>query len=430
VIIHAGPHKTASTTIQQILMRKSRVGTLLADGYETLGQSYFSGCPPPWPSFPKDSIKNHATLAFALQGRCPNNDTDGDNSTRPPPPPLALLQLSDFMSTAFSNNHSIILSTEEFAQPYTNLSLFHDQLHHLYFNNINVHSIVILYYRRLLEWLPSIYFEIHKRFAAQHGAVVFPSFVEWLSTGDTLASYLQLYPWAVKERFITAGFKRVKILPMPKNSTNTTVQFICDHVPGADETCRALLRPAPVGSSNKRIEKTVFNSGTSLEYDRIMALAIQAGLIVVNNDDDEKNATVVTDAASNKNHTTNETMKHVAVQRLQAALTSQPESFQQTYRTCLPKHVRTRVLELALFFEEKMACGDTCNYGSDNGRKNGTSTQPQQEGDEEMTNQLLLQMEFSALLESEKLCSWNAQLLLQNEEWKAFFQSLGRRKLF
>jgi hypothetical protein len=73
-------------------------------------------------------------------------------------------------------------------------------------------------------------------------------------------------------------------------------------------------------------------------------------------------------------------------------------------------------LELALFFEAKMACGESCNYGGANVEEGGESTSMQQE---EMKNQL--RAEFAALLESEKLCSWDAQLLLQEDEWIAFF---------
>jgi hypothetical protein len=405
VVIHAGPHKTATTTIQGALMEQSLTGTLLADGYETLGQLHFSGCPPPINFDSKTDIKNHATLAFALQGRCPNsaakgsNDTNIDSSTTPTAPPLALLQLSEFLSGAFSRNHSIILSSEEFDKPEANLTLLYDHLHSQ-LPDTNFRSIVILYYRRLLEWLPSIYFELHKKFQLEAGrprmigAAVFPSFVEWLNM-TTLDQYLQLYPWAVQKRFNAAGFPVVKIVPMPSSknkavTTKTVQQFFCDHVPGANQTCLALSR------ASKAKKNQVLNRGTSMEYHRIMALAIQAGLIVRNK------SAVAAAAASNRNEEqkgevyTKEDVD--AVQRLQAALLSRPKSYQKKYQTCLPKNVRTRLLELAMSFEAKMAP----RRGNTNGYQ--------------------LRFEFAALLESDKLCSWNAQRLLQEKDWKTFFR--------
>lgn len=436
IILHAGPHKTSSTTVQQILLAQS--SRLRADGYETLDDNaqafHFSGCPSP---FNMHSIKNHATLAFALQGRCPNNDT----ST----PPVALLQLSDFLSVAFARNRSVILSTEEFAQPFTNLTILHEQLQQVSANFAGggggVEYIVILYYRRLLEWLPSIYYEIHKRFFTTNNnddvsqQQPIPSFAEWLTIPSTLDDYLLLYTWAVKERFEIAGFDHVKILPMHRisnsnkdtngtttNSSSTTtlrpdtsIEFICDYVPRAHQTCHALLQEQQ--DNNNQQLPFRFNQGNSLEYHRILELAIQAGLV-------------------NMSKTTPQ--QAILVQRLQQKLSSLPRQESKKYMTCLTNQVRARLLELALDFEDKMAtcsgaggCSahDTYNHEciikeKENNSTTFSTTTTQQQQQIETKEQL--RAEFSdQLLESEKLCSWNAQLLLQEDEWKSFFQSLG-----
>ena len=62
VVVHAGPHKTSSSSLQKILMEQSQNGRLGKDGYETLGQTKFTGCPPPMP--------RPSTISNSTDGAC------------------------------------------------------------------------------------------------------------------------------------------------------------------------------------------------------------------------------------------------------------------------------------------------------------------------------------------------------------------------
>ena len=376
VVIHAGPHKTSSSSLQKVLMEQSQNGRLGKDGYETLGQTKFTGCPPPMPQFPPSSYKNHATLTYALQeGKCSprNNENSG---------PLPLQQLSDLLSSSFAHNKSVILSAEGFDKPAVNLTLLGERIHA---KSNRVETLVVLYYRRLLDWLPSIYFQSHR---FQDMKEPFDSFVEWL-TPETLSDTLETYTWRVKERFEEHGFPNVQVLSMHSSNasslkTDMTTQFFCDYLPHASRTCSTLQN---AGSLHKI---GVENQGATLEYHRIMALAHKEGLIHKRTVNNPK-----------------------ALRLLEERLSAKPASFKHAYRICLSEEMKGQLLDLALTYDSKMNCGSLDCW----------CIHKQQVKQDELQKQR--RIEFKSQLDSsDKLCSWNVELLLQDETWREYLRSL------
>ena len=145
-ILHVGPHKTGTTTLQA-LMYDSLGKELVRDGYLV---------PPDIPGrFP--GRKSMANLAFSLQ----QNNSSGSE------------EIWKAFERYLSQNTStgILISSEEFDKAAVNISALKSALEPKY------HVRVVVVYRRFFEWVVSYYAELYKWSTTKYQ---FPSFVEWL----------------------------------------------------------------------------------------------------------------------------------------------------------------------------------------------------------------------------------------------------------
>ena len=131
-IVHVGPHKTGSTSIQKKIW-ELREFELNDDGFE------------PMPRIPAKSdwtYKSLSAIAFALQ----DNGREVVDETWP--------TFTNFLDEASRRQRSVLLSSEDFSAPTTNLS----QLAALLTSRFDAVKIVIVY-RRYFSWLVSHYCE-------------------------------------------------------------------------------------------------------------------------------------------------------------------------------------------------------------------------------------------------------------------------------
>ena len=216
-VIHVGPHKTGSTTLQEALpldlrepirpKPKAALDAVKQDNYEV-------------PVFPnqKFGAKNHAGLANCMtpvQSRnllCPDETHRIDT----------LNYFQAFVKNAADNGSNILLSSEELNHPELNLTELTSYLVPEY----KIH--VVLYYRRFYDWIHSTYNTIEKNSKIPHN----PTFANWL-TPEILNGYQRMYSMAIYNRFQEVpGVFNVSVVNMHEDpgDFDTLERFFCDHM--------------------------------------------------------------------------------------------------------------------------------------------------------------------------------------------------------
>ena len=250
VVLHVGPHKTASTTLQAFLFQEQNT-SIPTDGYATPGEIF--SCRQALPFY-----KNTAHLATSLQKRC-FHDKD------------QVEIMGQFLNESFhQGRHTVILSSEEFDRASVDIPKLQKQFAKSLGPNYHENVQIVIYYRRYYEWIRSWYFEEHKsKFAGR-----FPSFIEWVTTPKAMKRFLQMYTFPVKDRFESHGFHNILVIPMLdlQKKSDITLRFFCNHLKGASHMCEAIQK------LNKSKEGKPKNAATSIENHRIFNHARDNGL--------------------------------------------------------------------------------------------------------------------------------------------------------
>eukprot|EP00551_Chaetoceros_affinis_P014479 CAMPEP_0203696210 /NCGR_PEP_ID=MMETSP0091-20130426/7477_1 /ASSEMBLY_ACC=CAM_ASM_001089 /TAXON_ID=426623 /ORGANISM="Chaetoceros affinis, Strain CCMP159" /LENGTH=398 /DNA_ID=CAMNT_0050567939 /DNA_START=66 /DNA_END=1262 /DNA_ORIENTATION=+ len=220
-VIHVGPHKTSTTTLQEFLYSQSKAGGALEkDRYK-------------YPSFIKgytSASKAHAILVSCVNTESPvlqpicSNEAFQSN---------VLEYFQSFVDNTANDRSNIILTSEEFDRPGLNITeLTSFLVPHQY--KINV----VVYYRRFYDWIHSYYNQFNKLKEVKHPI----TFVEWLRDEEFFEQRLLGYSVAVYNRFKEApGIFNVSLVNMhedPENF-NTNARFACDHMDNAPHLCAA-----------------------------------------------------------------------------------------------------------------------------------------------------------------------------------------------
>lgn len=185
--IHVGPHKTGSTTIQNLMCSSLRED-LAEDGY-----SVPMNIPGPF-----TEGKSMANLAIHLQ--------NGNNEA-------AWSAFETFLSE--NTNSSILFSSEELDKPSVNITKLRSSL-----LEAGYKVKVVVAYRRLFEWISSLYAETYV-IPVNHEI---PSLVEW-SRNNALSSQNPLQPSVVAARYRTY-FDDVQVVNV-HDEESLGVNFFC-----------------------------------------------------------------------------------------------------------------------------------------------------------------------------------------------------------
>ena len=352
VIVHVGPHKMSSTSLQ-VFLHEHANSLLIPDGYSVPGGQYFNRCPPQ-PGY--TGPKNTANLAFRLQTRTTCHGA-----------PDQLRQLTSFLELAFQHGNHVILSSEEFDNPQINTSEFLQVIHQSWDPPPQTYAMV--YYRRFYDFFFSRYHELHR-----HRETRFKSFVDW-ATNDEIDTWLESYTMANKERYRRGGFDHVDIVPMidlDGKYNDVTARFFCEYVPGANRTCK-WFQSHQLPRSNSRIE--------SLDLVRITYEARARNL----------------------------TSRNLNMKQIRKKFESMGNDYKNKFTMCLNSTIQQRLFDLSCNFEEKMACAIP---GADVDALNCT------------VGVRNLQSDFTSKVESNLFCSLNADQMLADKKWQAFFRSL------
>ena len=220
-VIHAGPHKTGSTSLQQfIIMTPSVDEAFKKDNYEVPNFPYDYG------KFGPIMTKNHALIVNCLRPETAKINSCQTETSRK----FTFNYFQEFVNDAERNGSNIVLSNEAFDQPDMNITKLTSFLEPQYKTH------VVVYYRRFYDWLHSLYNQIQKTKPRNRPRV---PFVEWL-TNDNLQKHLPKYSLAVYERYKAApGVYNVSVVNMHEDpdNFNSNERFACHHLDQAPHTC-------------------------------------------------------------------------------------------------------------------------------------------------------------------------------------------------
>ena len=202
-IIHAGPHKTASTAIQQTIVQYSKRGILRLDNFAIPMVPNVPGTPRKKSSWIAQCFYNKSEPLASWYG-C---DAKHRNDT--------LDYFTSFLSDALESKTNVLISSEEFDRPGVNMTVLKS-----YLKGFHVH--VVIFYRRFYQWVLSFYNQEAKNGVFQQ------TFVDWLQTDGNLETLQLLHTAKVYERFKV--FFDVSILNIHDASLSILPTFFCKHV--------------------------------------------------------------------------------------------------------------------------------------------------------------------------------------------------------
>ena len=214
-IVHVGPHKTGSTSLQTTLVRE-RATLLAQDNFATLPDSIPGG------NFGKS--KAGANVAFCLRDQA----TTCCNCTR------VLHYFEEFLEDARRARRGIILSSEEFDKPRVAEKLAATLR--------GFESTIVIVHRPYFDWVRSLYTQWRRRLRPP---MTLSEFVSADRIRDAAAS-LDDNSVSVYRRY-AQQFSNVSMRPLGQGYV---ADFMCLDV-GANATCRK-LKASPEVHENKR----------------------------------------------------------------------------------------------------------------------------------------------------------------------------------
>jgi len=236
-VIHVGPHKMASSSIQKGI--ENDWLRLIKDNYHTPLLSDMPG-----------NIQGHkacANLALCLTNVFPCHENFWP-------------RMNKFFKVASEQDFNILLSSEVFDKPQVDLEKFKSLLQP--WKRVRI----IVVYRRFYEWLISVYFELHRP-DTHSDSVNYPSLVEWLTEQNIMMHKNIMYTDTVVNRY-RAFFDDVVILNMHE-SGNLLTKFHCDYLPNAPNACQ---------NARRINEEQATNTAKDLDYIRLIAAFISTDI--------------------------------------------------------------------------------------------------------------------------------------------------------
>eukprot|EP00551_Chaetoceros_affinis_P006974 CAMPEP_0203683710 /NCGR_PEP_ID=MMETSP0090-20130426/47665_1 /ASSEMBLY_ACC=CAM_ASM_001088 /TAXON_ID=426623 /ORGANISM="Chaetoceros affinis, Strain CCMP159" /LENGTH=476 /DNA_ID=CAMNT_0050552865 /DNA_START=1348 /DNA_END=2778 /DNA_ORIENTATION=+ len=233
-VIHVGPHKTGSTSLQDFILEAPASKSALAkDHYwvphfpEGIGQAVH------------EPGKNHAIFANCVRSSgsrnfCPTGRVRDQN----------LIYFRTFVKDAASTGSNIVLSSEEFDAMDVDvheLTSFFTQHHY------KVH--IVLYYRRFYDWVISWYNQLTKT-GWNNGYIPFE---QWCNMA-TLERYKKEHSIATYKHYMNGanggGVFNVSVVNMHEDPDHydSDMRFACDHLDNAPHSCE--LAKSKVSSHN------------------------------------------------------------------------------------------------------------------------------------------------------------------------------------
>ena len=266
-VIHIGPHKTGTTSIQEY--SKVLYPELIADNYEM-----------PWKHLKKTAWENQVEFATCFV-------TERDETRIAYPCRQDLLEAG--LDLSRQNNHSLLVSAETFAQRATGVAKLKSYLDQAWSN-----VTIVATYRRYYDWIISFHHElnrIHRQFAQRNlWQAIQKNETDRLYPGipDTLSirrwDLDHNYPTAVIGRYKKI-FSNVVVMNYHDKTKDLLERFYCDAIPNAPRACKKAIEMTKNGDGGKA------NQSHNAVYEELTYAAHRSGRINV---DSQKSCETVT----------------------------------------------------------------------------------------------------------------------------------------
>mmetsp|Transcript_20665 Transcript_20665/g.48778 ORF Transcript_20665/g.48778 Transcript_20665/m.48778 type:complete len:604 (-) Transcript_20665:517-2328(-) len=267
VVIHVGPHKTGSSTVQRFLY-ENRDEILSNDGY--VNGYIESG---------REGPKNLASLVVCHNTDAKQVATQGNLKDWCLDPDAAERDFDEILNDLHRHNSRVVgeegeegdgddgdgssrfrhlvLSCEEFDRLGFDIDWLSEKLTTSNNDRNNFEIRVVVYYRRFHDWIGSYYNELAKKRLTRHYLpmiyketfrnLTFPTPSEWME--EHLEDYIHQHAVAVRERFASAfGEDAVTVLDFHDEDESLEESFFCRGMPEATWSC-------DLARSQRRLEK-------------------------------------------------------------------------------------------------------------------------------------------------------------------------------
>ena len=273
-VIHVGPHKTGSSTVQDFLYEQPET-VREKDGYVV---AYIESG--------REGPKNMASLAVCLNRNVEEVATQGNLKTWCTDFEQAGRDFEEVVRSVKTHNDNLInkaktttgagdrmrhimISCEEYDRAMVDIEWLRDRL------EPDFEVKVVLYYRRFHDWIGSYINELtKKRLTRQWGwrkngpnhysTLVFPTVTEWLDLH--LEEYVKQHTYPVYQRYAEIfGKEALTVLDFHDEDESLEVSFFCRGMPHATASCD-LAR-----ERQKNADSLVKNSRVSIDLLRIQS---------------------------------------------------------------------------------------------------------------------------------------------------------------
>ncbi|KAL3781766.1 hypothetical protein ACHAWO_002112 [Cyclotella atomus] len=255
VLLHVGPHKTGTTSIQEFLYN-----SLESNSTSYLDEDNFAI--PTYTQLPGWFKGHGAMLNFA---HCMIKNYRGDGGRVSAGKCNELRQIfPKFLREAYNQSKNVLIVAEDLDR------LEIDYVRTLYWLQPYRRIRVAVCYRRLHHWLPSFYNQIVKMYTPKYirGDYPYPSFVEWID--EKYHHFKQVHSIQVANRYRSSNkFESVSMMNL-HSEINLIEDFFCNYVPHANATCEFIKRK---NATDERIS----NQGYNHDFERLATEAFRAG---------------------------------------------------------------------------------------------------------------------------------------------------------
>lgn len=276
LILHVGPPKTSSTTLQSMLTRYRE--TLKLDNYLYVGRIYdeegnYEGFEE-GPFLDLSNAKCHVELEDIYED---NEDDKSVDWTHHEDAPQCWKNFLVELARVRRSNMNLIISDEKLCLRGHNSGKFHYELLKETLRDWDVR--VLTTYRRYFAWLPSHknHHDSHKLTESDYqtwdGEELTPIFPRLQECMQDLSKLRYPYIDAVVGNY--SKYFPVEVMNMHDTTEYPTLasQFVCKYVPNAEETCELSLREGDIASNVE------LNKAKSIFYDMLAMAAYKQGII-------------------------------------------------------------------------------------------------------------------------------------------------------
>eukprot|EP00551_Chaetoceros_affinis_P000803 CAMPEP_0203661638 /NCGR_PEP_ID=MMETSP0088-20131115/59716_1 /ASSEMBLY_ACC=CAM_ASM_001087 /TAXON_ID=426623 /ORGANISM="Chaetoceros affinis, Strain CCMP159" /LENGTH=469 /DNA_ID=CAMNT_0050524325 /DNA_START=100 /DNA_END=1509 /DNA_ORIENTATION=+ len=381
-VVHVGPHKTGSTTLQQFLVSKENI--LRTDNY----QMFWSG-----------NRKRTSFLAHCFVDKeepewygCSEEVTRQSPLTRE----HVLAIFRAVLDGALDNGQNIIMSSEEFDRLSFDVAAFRSYL----VPGFRVH--IVISYRRFYDFIISFYNQMlsHRNIHGDRFQTI--SFEEWVvnSDNDVIEEVSQMHTYGVYKRFAEYEDFNISILNLhnSSNDQSTLENFFCNHVDNAVNTCEHA----------KSIGNTMNENGSTDLFFKIFFDSIPDHLPVKPRELIAHWEVIKSKFEGMEEIFFDSIPDHLPVKPRELiphweAIKSKFEGMEEHPLLCPSDETKQRLLELSIQFEKKMTPESW--YNSDDGIKT-------------------LVEDFENKMNTTKFCVADTKKILETNEWQELKSSI------